>query len=325
MLVLSEKQVQSLIDLDELIAALEQAHIQYSTGKAIMPVRLVVPLPQIQGRITSMPGYLNEDKTLGMKVVTYFQDNPKQNLPAILATIMLFSSDTGKMIAAMDGGYITAIRTACASALATRTLANANTPVLGILGAGVQARAHIQALTRVRKLSRIKLYSPSGTSARRIKEDLEKPWGLAIEVVDSAQAAVRDSDLLVTVTTAKAPIVQAEWLKPGVHINAVGSHRPDLREIDGATMKRAKVVVDSHDAVMAECGDILLALKEQSIGAADIHGEIGEVLAGVKAGRSSPSEVTLYKSVGIAIQDVAAAQLVYRKALERNVGTDVEV
>ncbi len=325
MLVLSEKQVQSLIDLDELIAALEQAHIQYSTGKAVMPVRLVVPLPQIQGRITSMPGYLNEDKTLGMKVVTYFQDNPKQNLPAILATIMLFSSDSGKMIAAMDGGYITAIRTACASALATRTLANPNTPVLGILGAGVQARAHIQALTRVRKLSRIKLYSPSGTSARRIKEDLEKACGLAIEVVDSAQAAVRYSDLLVTVTTAKDPIVQVEWLKPGVHINAVGSHRPDLREIDGATLKRAKVVVDSRAAVMAECGDILLALKEQSIGAADIHGEIGEVLAGAKAGRISPSEITLYKSVGIAIQDVATAQMVYRKALAQDVGTNVEI
>ena len=325
MLVLSEKQVQSLIDLDELIAALEQAHIQYSTGKAVMPVRLVVPLPQIQGRITSMPGYLNEDKALGMKVVTYFQDNPKQNLPAILATIMLFSSDTGKMIAAMDGGYITAIRTACASALATRVLANPETPVLGILGAGVQARAHIQALTRVRQLRRIKLYSPSGKSARSIKQDLEKPCAIPIDVVDSAQAAVRDSDLLVTVTTAKDPIVQVEWLKPGVHINAVGSHRPDLREIDGATLKRAKVVVDSREAVMAECGDILLALKEQSIGAADIHGEIGEVLAGTKAGRSSPSEITLYKSVGIAIQDVAAAQLVYRKALERNVGTDVEV
>ncbi|HEX6768013.1 MAG TPA: ornithine cyclodeaminase family protein, partial [Candidatus Binatia bacterium] len=162
MLVLSESQVQNLIDLDELIAALEQAHIQYSTGKAVMPVRLVVPLPQIQGRITSMPGYLNENKALGMKVVTYFQDNPKRNLPAILATIMLFSAETGKMIAAMDGGYITAIRTACASALATKALANPNTPVLGILGAGVQARAHILALTRVRQLSRIKLYSPSG-------------------------------------------------------------------------------------------------------------------------------------------------------------------
>ena len=265
MLVLSEKQVQSLIDLDELIAALEQAHIQYSTGKAVMPVRLVVPLPQIQGRITSMPGYLSEDRALGMKVVTYFQDNPKQNLPAILATIMLFSAETGKMIAAMDGGYITAIRTACASALATKALANPDTPVLGILGAGVQARAHIQALTRVRKLSRIKIYSPSGKSALSIKGELEQQCGVTIEVVNSAQEAVRDSDLLVTVTTAKEPIVKAEWLKPGAHINAVGSHRPDLREIDGATLKRAKVVVDSREAIMAECGDILLALKEKSI------------------------------------------------------------
>lgn len=325
MLVLSEKQVQSLIDLDELIATLEQAHIQYSTGKAVMPVRLVVPLPQIQGRITSMPGYLHQDRALGMKVVTYFQDNPKQNLPAILATIMLFSAETGKMIAAMDGGYITAIRTACASALATKALANPDTPVLGILGAGVQARAHILALTRVRQVSRIKLYSPSGKSALRIKTELEQQCGVTIEVVNSAQDAVRDSDLLVTATTAKEPIVNADWLKPGAHINAVGSHRPDLREIDGATLKRAKVVVDSREAIMAECGDILLALKERSISEADIHGEIGAVLAGSKTGRTDASEITLYKSVGIAIQDVATAQLVYRKALEQNVGTNVEI
>jgi alanine dehydrogenase len=325
MLVLSESQVQSLIDLDELIAALEQAHIQYSTGKAVMPVRLVVPLPQIQGRITSMPGYLHQDRALGMKVVTYFQDNPKQNLPAILATIMLFSADSGKMIAAMDGGYITAIRTACASALATKVLAKPDTPVLGILGAGVQARAHILALTRVRRLSRIKLYSPSGKSALSIKQELEKPCGLPIDVVNSPQDAVRDSDLLVTVTTAKEPIVKPEWLKPGAHINAVGSHRPDLREIDGETLKRATVVVDSRAAVMAECGDILLALKEKSISEADIHGEIGEVLAGSKTGRSSAGEITLYKSVGIAIQDVATAQLVYRKALERSIGSQVEI
>ena len=325
MLVLSESQLQSLIDLDELIAALEQAHIQYSTGKAVMPVRLVVPLPQIQGRITSMPGYLHEDRALGMKVVTYFQENPKRNLPAILATIMLFSCETGKMIAVMDGGYITAIRTACASALATKALANPATPVLGILGAGVQARAHILALTRVRRLSRIKLYSPSGKSARGIKTELESQCGVPIEVVNSAQDAVRDSDLLVTVTTAKEPIVNADWLKPGAHINAVGSHRPDLREIDGATLKRAKVVVDSREAIMAECGDILLALKEKTIGEADIHGEIGEVLAGGKPGRTGAGEITLYKSVGIAIQDVATAQLVYRKAVEQNVGTQVEI
>lgn len=325
MLVLSEKQVQSLIDLDALIAALEQAHIQYSTGKAVMPVRLVVPLPQIHGRITSMPGYLNEDKALGMKVVTYFQDNPKQNLPAILATIMLFSSETGKMIAAMDGGYITAIRTACASALATKALANADTPVLGILGAGVQARAHIEALARVRQLKLIKIYSPSGKSAVAVKQDMEEKCRVAMEVAASAEEAVRGSDLLVTVTTAKEPIVQAEWLKPGVHINAVGSHRPDLREIGGATLKLAKVVVDSREAVMAECGDILLALEEKSIDEHAIHGEIGAVLASTITGRSNANEITLYKSVGIAIQDVATAQLVYRRALERNIGTHVEI
>jgi ornithine cyclodeaminase/alanine dehydrogenase-like protein (mu-crystallin family) len=136
---------------------------------------------------------------------------------------------------------------------------------------------------------------------------------------------VRESDLLVTVTTANQPIVKSEWLKPGVHINAVGSHRPDSREIDGATLARAKVIVDSRDAIMAECGDILLALKEKSVSESVIHGEIGEILAGAKSGRRSVEEITLYKSVGIAIQDVATANLVYRKALEHNVGTKVEI
>lgn len=325
MLILSEAQVRSLIEIDELIAALEQAHIQYSTGKAVMPVRLVVPLPDIQGRITSMPGYLSDDRALGMKVVTYFQNNPKLGLPAILATIMLFSAETGKMIAAMDGSYITAIRTACASAMATKALANSQTPVMGILGAGVQARAHIQALTHVRKVEKIRIFSPSGTSAVAIKNDMAKEIPAAIEVADSAEAAVRGADLIVAVTTAKEPILREEWLKHGAHINAVGSHRPDLREIDGVTLARAKIVVDSREAIMAECGDILLAIKESAITHDSIHGEIGELLAGSKPGRTSAEEITLYKSVGIAIQDVATAQLVYRKAMAQGVGTNVEI
>lgn len=324
-MVLSEKQVQSLIDIDELILTLEKAHVQYSMGNAVMPVRLVVPLPQIQGRITSMPGFLNEDKALGMKVVTYFQENPERNLPAILGTIMLFSAETGRLIAVMDGSCVTAIRTACASAMATKVLANAETPVLGILGAGVQARAHIQALTHARKIQRIKIYSPSGASAVAIKKDLEPALKIAIEVAGSAEDAVRDSDLLVTGSTSREPIINCAWLKTGVHINAVGSHRPDDREIDGATVARAKVVVDSREAIMAECGDILLAVKEKSISENHIHGEIGEILAGTKSGRSSAGEITLYKSVGIAIQDVATASLIYRKALERGVGTTVEI
>ena len=325
MLLLSEKQVQDLIDIDELIDTLAQAHIQCSTGRAVMPVRLVVPLPQIHGRITSMPGFLNDDNALGMKVVTYFQENPKRGLPAILAMIMLFSVETGKMIAVMDGSYITAIRTACASAMATRALANRETPVLGILGAGVQARAHIQALSRVRKLQQIKIYSPSGISATKIRKDMESDVGVGVKVAASAEDAVKHSDIVVTVTTAKEPILKSEWLNAGVHINAVGSHRPDLREIDGATLARAKVVVDSREAIMAECGDILLALNEKSVPDDVIHAEIGEVLAGIKSGRESAGEITLYKSVGIAIQDVATANLVYHRALDRKVGTQVEI
>ena len=209
--------------------------------------------------------------------------------------------------------------------MATKVLANPQTPVLGILGAGVQARAHIQALTRVRQIEKIKVYSPSGASAAAVKKDLAPQVNIVVEVAQSAQAAVRDADLVVTVTTAKEPILKKEWLKPGVHINAVGSHRPDLREIDGATLAGAKVLVDSREAIMTECGDILLAIKEGSLNKQTILGEIGEVLAGTKPGRETTDELTLYKSVGIAIQDVAAANLVYRKAIARAVGTNVEI
>lgn len=325
MLVLSEREVRRLLDIEELIQALEQAHVQYSTGRAVMPVRLVVPLPEIKGRITSMPAYLSEGNALGMKAVTYFQENPKQGLPAILATITLYSPETGKIQALMDGSYITAIRTACASAVATKILANSETPVMGILGAGVQARAHIRALCKVKRVTKIKVYSPSGRSAPRLKEELEAEVGVQIETVDTPEKAVREVDLLVTATTAKEPILRAEWLKPGVHINSVGSHRPDLREIDAATLKRAKVVVDSREAIMAECGDILLAIKEGAITENHIHAEIGEILAGKKVARTSGEEITLYKSVGIAIQDLAAAQLVYQRALDQKAGVRVEM
>jgi ornithine cyclodeaminase/alanine dehydrogenase len=325
MLVLSEQDVRSLVDLEELMPVLEQAHVQYSTGKVVMPVRLVAPVPQIQGRITSMPAYLDGDRSLGMKVVTYFPNNPKQQLPAILATVMLFSPDSGKMIAAMDGGYITAVRTACVSAIATKALANPDTPVLGVLGAGVQARSHIRALTRVRAFREIKVYDVSEAAAHKLREALQQDAGIEIRIVGSAEEAVRNSDVLVTVTTAKEPILKAEWLKRGVHINAVGSHRPDLREIDGPTLAGATIVVDSRESIMAECGDILLAIREKAITADSLRAEIGEVLAGSKPGRISPDETTLYKAVGIAVQDVATADFVYRRALERDIGTSVEI
>ena len=154
---------------------------------------------------------------------------------------------------------------------------------------------------------------------------MEKRINAAIEVVSSAEQAVRDAEIVVTVTTAKEPIIKPDWLKPGAHVNAVGSHRPEFREIDGVTLARAKIVVDSREAIMAECGDVLLAIEEKSISPSAIHAEIGEILAGVKPGRTDESEITLYKSIGIAIQDVAAAHLTYEKALRQGVGTTVEI
>jgi len=169
------------------------------------------------------------------------------------------------------------------------------------------------------------VYDIFEASARQLKEELEREMDTEIKLVSSPMEAVRDSDLLVTVTTAKSPILKAEWLKPGVHINAIGSHRPDLREIDGATLAQSKIVVDSRDAIMAECGDVLLAIEEKAIRPDNVHAEIGEVLAGKKSGRTSNEEKTLYKAVGIAIQDVATAHFVYEKARERHVGIDVEI
>jgi len=325
MLVLSEKEVLGLLEWEEITAALEQAHSQYSGGRAVMPVRLVTPVPEINGRITSMPGYLSDEKALGMKVVTYFPNNPRKGLPIILATIMLYSAESGQLIAVMDGTSITTARTACASVMATRRLANPETPILGVLGAGVQARAHIRALTKMRKITQIKIFDIAAGSAARVKEEIEREVGVEITPVNSAQEAVEDSDLLVTVTTAKEPILRADWLKAGVHINAIGSHRPDLRELDAATLANTTIVVDSREAVMAECGDILLAIHENAITADSIRAEIGEVLLKNKPGRTSAHERTLYKAVGIAIQDVATAALVYQKALRQNVGTHVEI
>jgi alanine dehydrogenase len=325
MLVLSEKDIRRLIDVEELTDALARAHVQFSTGQAVMPVRQVTSLPDIGGRITSMPAYLAVDRALGMKVVTYFKDNPDRGLPAILAAIHLYSVETGKLAAILDGTYLTAIRTACASAMATKALANPDTPVLGILGAGVQARAHIETLSQARRLKKIKIYSPSGKSGGRVKEELEAAIKIPIDIAPTAEAAVRDADLVVTATTAATPIIDRAWLKTGAHVNAIGSHRPDLRELDGATLKAATLVVDSREAIMTECGDVLLAIKDGALDAGRAWTEIGEVLAGRKPGRTNAAEVTIYKSVGVAIQDVAAAALVYRKAVEAKIGTEVEL
>jgi len=324
-LILSASQVKDLLDMREAIDAMERAFAQFSTGQAVMPVRATTQVPTHSGIMLSMPAYLATTDALGSKIVTVYKNNPQRGLPTIMAVVVLNDPQTGRVLAVMDGAYLTSVRTAAASGAATRHLATSGPKTLAILGAGVQGESHLWAMREVAQVTRARIYDTVRLKAEAFKTRLEPRFAIPIEVAGSAEAAVADADLVVLTTTSPTPIVQWEWFKPGCHINAVGSHSPASRELDSATVAHARVVVDSRDANLTECGDILIPLGEGLITREQVSDEIGEVIVSAKPGRTSPQQVTLYKSVGIAIEDVAAADLVYRKALAVGAGATVEL
>ncbi len=322
-LILSAAQVRQLIDMREAIDGVERALVEFSTGQAVMPVRSTTQVPPHGGAMLSMPAFLGKTDALGSKIVTVYKGNPQRGLPTILAVVVLNDPQTGKVLAIMDGAYLTAVRTAAASGAATRHLATPGPKTLAILGAGVQGQSHLWAMREAAQVNRVRLYNRTRDKALAFKAEMEPRFGVAVDVVGSEEEAVRGADLVVLATTATTPIVRWEWVKPGAHINAVGSHSPGAREVDSETVARARVVVDSRDANFTECGDILTPLQEGRITREQVSDEIGEVVAGAKPGRTRPDQVTLYKSVGIAIEDVAAADLIYRKARSSGTGTEV--
>ncbi len=322
-LILSAAQVRDLLDMREAIDACARALAELSAGQAVMPVRTTTAVPPHAGAMLSMPAYLGRADALGSKIVTVYARNPERGLPTILAVVLVHDPATGAVLAIMDGATLTAVRTA--SGAATRHLATPGPKVLAVLGAGVQGRSHLWAMREVAQVTRCRIYSRTRAKAEAFQRDLEPRFGVPIDVVDSAEAAVRDADLVVLATTAVQPIVRWEWFRPGCHINAVGSHAPTARELDSETVARARVVVDSREAVFAECGDVLIPLQEGRITRDHVADELGEVIEGTKPGRTHPDQVTLFKSVGVAVEDVATAALVYRKALARGVGTMVDL
>jgi alanine dehydrogenase len=291
---LDETAVQRLMAMDEVIAAMESALADFSLGQVVQPVRTVVPVAEHQGFLAVMPAYA---EALGVKLVSFYPQNV--GLPTHLATILLFRPETGELLVTMDGRLITEMRTAAASAVATRHLARRDAAVLAILGSGVQAHSHLAALRLVRAFSDVRVWSPR--HAQAFAEEHQ------VRAVASAEAAVRGADVIVVATAATTPVLLGEWLAPGAHINAVGATRPDWRELDDAALQRARLYVDSRAAAVVESGDV--------IAAGQIVAEIGEVVAGRQLGRTSPDEITLFKSVGIAVEDVVTANLVYKKAL----------
>jgi len=312
---LSEAEVRELLDLDQLVDALAAAHRDLSAGEASMPPRIAAMVQERQGLLGVMPAYL-PSAGLACKLVTLFPQNIDRHTHQ--AVIVVFDPENGTPLALMDGTYITATRTAAGSALATRLLAREDAEVLALLGTGVQARSHARALPRVRAFSEIRVAGRDRSRAEALAEEI----GPHARAVSSYEEAIRGSDVVAATTHATEPIVRREWLSPGVHVNSVGLN-PSGREVDEQTVADALLVVESRESALAPppAG----APELVGVSPADVHAELGELVAGTKPRRSSQDEITLYKSVGVAVQDVAAAALVLAAAKERSVGRAIEL
>jgi ornithine cyclodeaminase/alanine dehydrogenase-like protein (mu-crystallin family) len=293
---LDENEVREHLRMADLIPAMEKALIDFSAGKVTQPVRQVIPVDPPGGFYGIMPALTPDG--LGQKIVTFYPPNAEKGIHTHMALIVLNDRETGAPIAVMDGRLITEMRTAAVSAAATKLLASKDSKVLAILGSGVQARSHFEALRLVRNFEEIRVWSQTKPNA----ENFAKEIGAK---VTAAEEAVRGADVVVTVTSSKTPVLKGEWLKRGCHVNAIGACRPDWRELDDNAMRNSVVFVDSREAAMKESGDLILS-------GAKIHAELGEAFAGKIDNRSG--EITIFKSLGMAVEDVAAALLVYRAA-----------
>jgi ornithine cyclodeaminase len=324
-LIVNHVEVDQLLPMAECIEVMARALADLSAGRMHQPLRMVVRPPDATGLMGLMPSYRAGEQALyGLKAVCVFPGNTAIGKDAHQGSVMLFSAATGELLALLNASAITAIRTGAVSAVATRLLAREDAGDLAILGTGVQARSHLAAIACVRPIRRVRVASRSFEHARVFAEEHAARYSFPIEPVASAEAAVRGADLIVTATTAAKPILRREWIAPGAHINAVGSSIPTTREIDTATMSGAALFVDRRESTINESGDYLFAMREGAIGPDHIRGEIGELLLGTQPGRSAPDAITLFKSLGLAIEDLAAADYVYRQAQARGAGTWVE-
>ncbi len=321
-LLLGESHLRNLLTMRDLIPLMEGTLAAFSTGGAVQPVRAVVPVNTHQAFFAAMPAYLRDPEALGLKAVAVYPGNAARALHTHQAMILLLEPDTGRPLAVMDGRLITEMRTGAVSAAATRRLARGPVRVLGLLGAGVQARSHLEALREVVSPDVVRVWSRTRESAERFSSEIHERFGVTVAVAASPEDAVRGADVICTLTAAQTPVLEGKWIPPGAHINAVGAPRPDHREMDSEAVARARVFVDSRAGALVEAGDILLPMREGAIGKDHVQAEIGEVFAGRHPGRTGAGEVTLFKSLGMAVEDVATAHFAYRQALARRIGEE---
>ena len=312
LLVLNEHDVHKLLTMPECVRVMEEALADLARGKVTNPLRSMVRAEGAAGILGLMPSYRGD---YGLKEICVFPGNPTRGLDTHLGGVLLHSGETGELLAIMNASAITAIRTAAVSAVATKLLARDDAHVLAILGAGVQAKSHLEAIPVVRDIREVRIYSRTRAKAEKFAN---------CRIVGSAEEAVRGADIVVTATSSREPVIRREWISSGTHINAVGSSIKSTRELDSATVAAASLFVDRRESTLNESGDYLMAVQEGAIGPDHIRAELGEILTGQAKGRTSPEEITLFKSLGLAVEDLASAQFLFGEAKRRGTGTWVE-
>jgi alanine dehydrogenase len=325
MLILTREDVQRALPMAQAIDAVKSAFADLSMGRADAPLRTTLDVPKHDGVTLFMPAYLARNDAMALKIVSVFNQNPGKGLPLIHALVIVTNAETGAPEAVMDGTYLTALRTGAASGAATDVLARPDCHRAGIIGAGAQGRTQLEAVCAVRPIEQAWIYDINPKQAERTAEEMRKQLDLSVEVAQSPTSAVEQSDVVCTATTSSSPVFLDADVRPGTHINAVGAYTPQMQEIPAATMMRAKVVIDHHEAALTEAGDLLIPIEQGQMTVRDIHAELGQIIAGAKPGRETPDEVTLFKSVGVAVQDVATAHAVLVAAREIDLGTEVDL
>jgi ornithine cyclodeaminase len=326
--VISKDEIRRVAPMGQTIELVKQAFAQLSAGEAEVPVRTQIEVAPHEGIALFMPAYLRKTDQMGLKIVSVFPRNLESGIPTIHALITVVDAATGQPTAVMDGTYLTALRTGAASGAATELLARTDSRVLAILGAGVQGRTQLEAVCAVREITRVCVFDVNREASDAFAEEMQARGGRIptdIAVASSAQEAVRQADIICTTTTSREPVFDDSDLAQGTHINAVGAFTPDTRETPEETIQRAELFVDSREACWAEAGDLIIPRAKGLVSDTDIQAELGELVLGTKPGRSTSKEVTFFKSVGNAVQDVAVAAHVMAEAVRLGLGTDVEV
>ena len=324
LLFLSESDIKSAISMREIIDLMRIAFRQISEEIVSIPLRTKLDISKYDAGALFMPAHSAESNLISLKVVTEYKNNPKYKLPLIQALVLLLDGENGKPLAVMDAEYLTALRTGAASGLATELLARPNADTLGIIGAGVQSRTQLSAVSEVRTLKKLIIIDKNPDAAKSLAEYAKNDLQLNVEVAYPT-TQLSECDIICTATTSPVPVFTDSDLKTGVHINAVGAYQPDKREIPGDTIKRSKVIVDQRSACLEEAGDLIIPINEKLIKPDHIYAELGEIVIGKKPGRSDEYEITVFKSVGIAAQDLIAAGTIYKKAREAGLGASISL